>query len=187
MLESILNPFKKLPSGRVIVAIGTAVSLFVYALTAWQVESNEEQRLQGQVRDIAAAADARLSAYGEVLHSLSAVYITTDYLSWAEFHRFVGGLHLGQRYPGFKSLHYIYFVTSFGRLSRLEQALQNEAYWKTPQRDYFTIYPAGVRDNYYPIYFAEPLTPISKARIGRDLGVEPAARTAIERARDSRG
>ena len=183
MLEILLQPFKKLPSVRTILVSGCLATSLVYGLTAFQVESTEVERLQGQVRDISAAVDAQINAYGEVLHSLSAVYVTTDYLSWAEFHRFVRGLQLEQRYPGFKRLDYIYWVTNFGRLSRLEQALQNESYWKTPERDYFTIYPAGVREDYFPIYFSEPLTAANKTQIGRDLGVEPVAREAIMSAR----
>lgn len=185
MFSFFLRPLKELPSGRSIMMVGGVISLVIYLAAAWQVERLEKQRLEGQGQDIAAAIDARINAYGEVLHSLSAVYITTDYLSWDEFHRFVGGLKLEQRYPGFKRLNYIYNVSSFGRVSRLEQAMQNETYWKTPQREFFKIYPSSMQDDYFAIYFSEPLTPENRDSIGRDLGVDVVARKAIEAARDS--
>lgn len=184
MLSSLQIRLSRLPSSLTIACIGLATTLLIYAVASILVERSERERLQGQGRDIAAAVDARMNAYGEVLHSLRALYITTDYLSWGEFHRYTGGLNLESRYPGFRRLDYLYYVLAYRR-SRLEQALQNETYWQMPGRDFFQIYPAGFRDDHYVVYFTEPLDGVGRGRIGMDVGADPSMHAALEATRSS--
>ena len=186
MLNSLQRRLSRLPSSLTIACIGVVTTLLIYCVSAVLAERGERERLQGQGRDIAAAVDARMNAYGEILHSLRALFITTDYLSWGEFHRYTGGLNLESRYPGFRRLDYVYHVLGYRR-SRLEQALQNETYWRMPGRDFFQIYPSGLRDDHYVVYFTEPLDGEGRNRIGMDLGVDPALHAAFESARSSGG
>jgi PAS domain S-box-containing protein len=129
--------------------------------------------LQGQIdRDL------------EIVHSIVSFYGASTLVTRAEFQMFVGTTL--KRHPEVQALEWIPRV-------RLWERPRYEDPARYPDQKPFVITEldaegdlvrAGQREEYYPVYFLEPLAGNERAR-GFDLGSEPNRRAALERARDT--
>ena len=92
-------------------------------------------------------------------------------------------MKLRERYPAVKALSFIRYVPLEARASFLETSRSDPAFLLegVPPLE---IHPPGDRSEYFVVDYVEPFE-ANAALLGLDRGVEPQARSAFERARDS--
>jgi diguanylate cyclase (GGDEF)-like protein len=161
-----------------VLAAGLALSLGAFIWLRAQAHHALEMRLQAHSREARDAIEARLRAYADVLHGLSAFFHGSDTVSTADFQRYAASLDLQRRYPGLQLLSYAQQVAHEQRAS-FESALRAET--GLPE---LRIHPDVRREQYYVVKYIEPMEGL-EAHLGFDLASDWGQRAALERARDS--
>src|SRR5947209_6345590 len=88
----------------IVLAIGIPLSLFLFTVVRDAVENVARLRFERQASDAHSVIENRLQFYADVLYALKALFASQEYVSRAQFHRFVEALDLKNRYPGFDLL-----------------------------------------------------------------------------------
>lgn len=166
-----------------VLAVGLALSLGAFAWLQAQARHALEMRLQAHSREARDAIEARLRAYADVLHGLSAFFHGSDTVSRADFRRYAARLELQHRYPGLQLLSYVEQVPH-ARRAAFEQAMREEARAGAGDAADFRIHPDVRRELYYVVKYVEPLEDL-EANLGFDLAGDWGRRATVERARDS--
>ncbi|MEO8751304.1 MAG: diguanylate cyclase [Casimicrobiaceae bacterium] len=167
---------------------------FVLGLAAtigagWWVQREMEQEAHrvfaARAGDLTDQLNLRLRAYNDVIYSIrafmdhaSALEINRD-----EFHRFVVGLAVADRFPGLTNISFTYHVTGAARAA-FERRMRGEFEGLLPDARRFEIRPAGERDGYEVATYIEPLAG-NVVAVGLDLATDPVRNDAVIRARDS--
>ncbi len=162
---------------------GAAVSLLLFSFVKDSIESEARLRFERQASDAQHVIEQRVHSYIDVIQGLSALFRTDSPISRAQFHRYVSGLDLANRYPGFQILNYAAYVrredkAAFESRVRKDRSLDPAGY------PWFSISPAGDRPAYYVLTYLEPMAG-NEVSFGRDIGSNPVVAAALETARDT--
>ncbi|MGE5520042.1 MAG: CHASE domain-containing protein, partial [Candidatus Dadabacteria bacterium] len=155
----------------------------VLTIIAWYISSNHLQekakdRFENRVSNIQSAIQVRMSAYEQVLRSAVGFFYASDTVTRADWHNYVQTLQLQRLYPGIQGLGFTrrlapQEVESFTRKVRAEGFPK------------FSIWPAGVRNQYHSIVYLEPFEGRNLRAFGYDMYTEQNRRQAMQRARDT--
>jgi PAS domain S-box-containing protein len=177
---------------------GIVLSLLTFAL----VRNLEQQRLRVEFTEAAEdriiAVRTTLATYLELLDAIAAFYAATVQFDRQAFSTFVTPLLT--RRPGISSLEWIPRVPQAQRAAyeaaaradaQTAQAAGQLAWAEVLHRFQFTerlrqgvMIPAEPREEYYPVYYQEPLVEGGIA-VGFDLGSNPTRLAALSHARDT--
>ncbi len=159
-----------------IVLIGALVLVF----TAWRVARERELRAAETEFINRTGEITELLKHGMINYELVAqggvsLFASLSRPTPTQWRAYVEGMELQRRFPGMVGL-------GFGGLvpnSRLGE-LQME--WREAGYGMLEVRPRGVRSEYGPILYLEPMTPANAAAIGYDMYSETVRHTAMERA-----
>jgi len=155
--------------------------LVLSAIAAWFVHLHVAQearlRFDGDARELQRRIENEIRSYEEVLVGLRALFAARDDVSRTEFRRYVEGLELSRRYPGFQAL-------NFARLVKKAQLPGFEGQVRKDGFPDFTVRPAGERDEYQVIVYIEPMEK-NRASFGLDIDANPAVAQAKVLVRDT--
>src|SRR6266849_2591251 len=93
-----------------ILALGIAASIALMIGVRKQVEQEARYQFEASARDVLYRVQSEIGSYEEVLVGLSALLGPKEGVSRAEFRRYVQGLDLPRRFPGFDNLNYAQVV-----------------------------------------------------------------------------
>jgi len=158
-------------------AVVMALTMLIWAPMARQARADGEAEFLARTEQVAAAIRARIVAYEQILHAGAALFSVKPEVDRADWQRFFAALDVQARYPGIQGLGYVEYVPGAEMPAFLERV-------RTLGLTDFAVMPGGDRLDYAPVTFIEPHSGHNAADIGMDLLVEPACRTAMERARD---
>ena len=133
---------------------------------------------------LANALQKDLDNYLEVLYSIGSLYTGTAEVDRQGFRAFI--TRPLQRHPGIKALEWIPRVPASQRAT-YEQAARRDGYlaFQVNERNARgQTVPAGLRHEYFPVYFVEPSRG-NEASLGFDLASNPSRRDALATALDS--
>ncbi len=163
--------------------LGLALSVVLTVGVRQQVEQEARHQFEANARDVLYRVQTEIGSYEEVLVGLSAFLGSKEMVSRAEFRRYVEGLDLGRRFPGFENLNYAQIVPA-GELRRFEESVRRDTSVHPEGYPNFSVTPSGQRSEYYVIVFIEP-SERSVASFGRDIAANPAAVKTLARQRDT--
>src|SRR5690348_12318155 len=151
-----------------ILGVGALLSAGLGVATQYQLEQEARYQFESSARDVLYQVQAEIGSYEEVLVGLRAFMSSQERISRADFRRYVDGLDIRRRFPGFDSLNYARAVRQedlqkFLDMVRKDTSLAPEGY---PE---FSIVPPGVREEYHVILFVEPWETSARS-FGRDIG-----------------
>src|SRR6266702_2487457 len=89
---------------------GIALSILLHFVIKDNVEGEAQLRFERQASDAKHVIEARIHSYADVMYGLRAMFSASS-VSRTEFHRYVAGLELAHRYPGFWTFNYAEWVT----------------------------------------------------------------------------
>lgn len=161
------------------------VALITLGLTAlyWQSEERSAQASRRQNFEVAADQVAsnlrdRMTTYEVVLRGVKGYFEGSDRIDREEFQTYVEALQLQETRPGLQGVSLI--------LQLVEPQLDlHVADMRRRGFPNYSVRPAGSRPVYAPITHIEPLRGDNPRALGFDVLTLPAAREALERARDS--
>lgn len=162
-------------------SLSAIATLFVHR---WEL-SQQQNRFQQQIENLAIALQRSLNRYTDVLVFLGDHYgVSQGQVERQDFEQFV--LRSLNTYPGIQALEWAPLVPQSER-SAFEQTIQTEGFPKfqiTELTDDDRLVPAGERPTYIPVTYVAPLDG-NEAALGFDLNSSSARVAAIEPARDS--
>jgi len=168
----------------VVLAAGLLVSLSLYFVVQYRVESVGRLRFENDVGDAAIKIENRVRSYADVLYSVRALFASGE-VSRRSFHEYVASLNLAQRFPGFQILNFERYISAEGKAAfergvRADTSLNGRGY---PD---FRIHPDGARPGYYVLTYLEPMEG-NEASLGGDIGMNlyPTILRVMEKMRDT--
>lgn len=159
-----------------------AIALLLTGLATYFVhrstKAEDTVRFSYYIRQAEADIRARTDMYRALLRSGRALYGAEADVSPEEFRTFIRLKETQQRYPGIQG---VGFAKRYTReeIDSAERALG----YVYPNR--FKTFPAGDRDEYFPIIYLEPMDRRNSRALGYDMFTDPVRRVAMEAARDT--
>ncbi|NIL98814.1 MAG: hypothetical protein GTO53_12855, partial [Planctomycetales bacterium] len=173
---------------RLSVALPLCVTFVVTTLAFFYAQRSEMSRFEftfeRRVREVLQAIQERLAGDLDAVHSVKGLYASSVGVERTEFATF--NEHLLSRHIGVQAMEWLPRV-SRGERSAYEARARAEglAGFAFTERDAEgELVVAGERDEYYPVFYVEPLL-TNESAIGFDLASDPKQRRALELARDS--
>ena len=159
-------------------AVCLGITGMLYQNARLDAAQDAQASFNAQVRELINSIDRRMQTYVQVLYGAQGLFASSDNVTRAEFHTYMAGQQLNQRFPGIHGVGYMPLVTA-AQAPALVAQVRAEGY---PD---FTIDPAGARPVYAPILFLEPFSGSNLRAFGFDSLSEPQRRATLEQARDS--
>lgn len=144
---------------------------------AWRVavaaaEADARTRFELQAAQILDKLAARLFGYEQMLRSAAGLFATSQAVGREEWRDYYESLQISAAFPGVHVMGYARQVSGAGAESLV-------ARMRADGISGFSIEPAGRRDRYVPVTYAEPLQGNMQI-LGRDLHADAAGRAAME-------
>jgi two-component system sensor histidine kinase/response regulator len=172
-----------------VLALGAIASLVLFAFIKDSIEKEAELRFERQASDAKHAIAARIYSYAEVMYGLRSLYRSSYPVTRAAFHRYVTGLDLAHRYPGFWTFNYAQWIRHEEK-ANLEARVRKDTSLDPRGYPNFAVTPSGDRPEYYVLTYVEPMAE-NEPFFGLDISNNPAAinpravAEALANARDS--
>ncbi|MBP3981434.1 EAL domain-containing protein [Acidovorax sp. JG5] len=170
---------------RPLALLGPVVALFLMGLTFlfWQaadreVEAKKRQAFTASADRIVDSLKDRMATFELVLRGVKGYYDGSDSIDRNEFHAYVQALRLSETRPGLQGVSYALDLPA----DRLDAHM---AQMRARGFSFYTVHPAGVRARYTPLTHIEPQSIDNLKALGFDISTVPAAREALDRARDT--
>jgi diguanylate cyclase (GGDEF)-like protein len=173
----------------VLLVAGIALSITLSIGVHRQVEQEARFKFEESSRDILHRVRSEVAAYEEVLVGLSAFVSSKDDVTRAEFRRYVEGLDLRRRFPGFDNLNYAQRVSP-SELRAFEQAVKRDTSLHPAGYPSFAVTPhfspaqASSQADYHVIKYFEPWERSPQA-FGKNIAAVPGVPATLERMRNS--
>jgi diguanylate cyclase (GGDEF)-like protein len=167
----------------VILAVGLIASIALTIGVRHQVQQEAKHQFEADSRDVLYRVQTEIGSYEEVLVGLSAFLRSKEHVSRAEFRRYVEGLDLSRRFPGFDNLNYAELVPA-SELNRFQQSVRMDTSVHPEGYPTFVITSSGPRAEYNVIVFVEPWDRSPQA-FGKDISAAPGVGGDLARMRDS--
>jgi diguanylate cyclase (GGDEF)-like protein len=163
------------PVGLLLITSGLAVEASRYVVATG--EARLRSAFLADAEETRHDIQLRLNSHFDVVRATTALLTANNEISGAEFRAFVMALRLRDQYPGLDGIGLglrvpMRDLPSFQRASALDG---------TPLK----VWPSGLRPDYYPVTFLEPMDQRSISTIGFDLTTDETVRAAMERSRDT--
>ncbi|MDY0107637.1 MAG: CHASE domain-containing protein, partial [Giesbergeria sp.] len=179
------TPASLAPHDRWPVLAGVLLALLLLGATAlyWQGEEQDDharrrQTFAAAVDRISYSLQERMDTLEIVLRGVKGYYDGSESIDRAEFHAYVKALRLQETLPGLQGVSYVLRLPG----SELHAHVQGMRAKGFPM---YRVHPEGARQQYTPISHIEPLNDDNLKALGFDASTLPAAREALERARDT--
>lgn len=175
----------KQPSVVLVLLAGIVISLTMFLISQRHYRSEHvDQLYQEQAMPLSMVLGRTLDRYLETAYSVSGLYSATSSVQRDEFRTFVD--RSLTRYRGIQALEWIPRVpaeerATYEEAARRDGLLDFRIRERAPSGE---MVPAAAREEYFPVYFVEPLAGNGKAA-GFDLASNPARLAALNRARDT--
>ena len=185
-MEKTLSPRRQghvfAPAALLILVVGAVLTGAATVVSQQALDRDAEHSFHSDAGNLMRQIQDEVTAYNEVIVGLAAFMSSKEKISQTEFHRYVEGLDLPRRFPGFQSLNYaehipgdalVPFVKDLLASGRIEQQLVSR----------FKVYPPGKRDEHHVILYLEPFEQ-NQQFLGRDILVGTNVTEVIDRMRD---
>jgi signal transduction histidine kinase len=173
-------PRRKPGFGGFALAVLVLVASTLLVILAWQAARQNMLRsaqadFRGSCDEVVELLASRLVNYELTIRGGAALFASMERPTPAQWHAYVDGLDLPNRFPSMVGLG---FAAGVGRyqLERLQIDMRNSG------RGLLTVWPHGVRERYAPIVYLEPRTAENLSAIGFDMWYDAERRSAMERA-----
>jgi PAS domain S-box-containing protein len=167
------------------VVLPPLVGLLTLGLTFlyWQSEekssrAKQEQNFQAAADQIAYNLKDRMATYEVVLRGVKGYFEGSERIDRAEFQAYVGALQLRETRPGLQGVSLIMQLPGSALAAHLDDMRQRGF-------SQYAVRPEGAREVLAPITHIEPLEGNNLKALGFDVLTLPAAKEALDRARDT--
>ncbi|HET7201288.1 MAG TPA: EAL domain-containing protein [Burkholderiales bacterium] len=171
-----------------VLVAGIALSILLHFVIRDNIQGEAQLRFERQASDAQHVISARIHSYADVMYGLRAMFSASP-VSRTQFHRYVTGLDLAHRYPGFWGFNYAERVSQQDK-AKFEERVRKDTSLDPRGYPNFAITPPGNRLEYYVLTYLEPMAG-NERLLGLDIASNPSAANpqniaaALASARDS--
>ena len=162
----------------VVFLLAIGVTLLAWYVIQLSLSTSSVRTFEEHTARIERAIQDRMRGYEQVLRGGAGLFAASLDVSRDEWRRYVETARIREVYPGVRGVHFAARVTP-ADLAAHAAAVRREGF------ESYVVRPDGVRDEYYPIIWPEPLDERNKRVMGFDMFSEPVRRAAMVAARDS--
>lgn len=162
----------------IIIISGCTLSVTVFVLSKVWVEGQERIKLEEYAANYIFVTQQKINNQVEALRNTRSLYIASHEVERHEFHKFAFGII--SRHTAIQALEWIPRVTRSQRANIEAMARQNglPGFQIRERNAEGQLVRARQRNEYFPVYFLEPLSG-NEAAIGFDLASDPVRRRAL--------
>lgn len=143
------------------------------------IEVTEKARFERAVESVAESINMPARIYDNVLNATKSYVDSHETLDRKQFHNFLGGLNISDKYPGIRGIGYIERVD-------LRELKKHESEVHSSGLGNYRVWPADKgTSSYFPIVYFEPISNLVQDLLGFDVATDPIRKHALEEARDS--
>jgi diguanylate cyclase (GGDEF)-like protein len=158
------------------------LTLFV-TFIAWSITNKSHQRhtqdlFTFEVEQTLQAIEQRMQGYEQVLRGGIGLFKSSNHVTRQEFHDYITNLEVDKHWPGIQGIGYAVMLKPKEK-DLFVNALRLEGF------NEFTVFPAGMRQQYSSILYLEPFTARNQRAFGYDMYSEKSRHIAMDIARDS--
>lgn len=164
-------------ASRAVFVFGICTIITIAVLANQTIEQQRVERFHSFAGQIARLVKYRLEVYASALRGVRSMVELVDELTSDRFRRYVGGLNVAENYPGMAGIGYVHRI-------KAEEVDNFLSEFRRETDTSLSIFPLGVRAEYFPILFFIPYNPQSRPQIGFDISSDPFRLEALTRARD---
>ena len=150
----------------------------IFTIVLWYGFLDSESHLQynnfeANIETMTKSTSERLTHYEQMLIGAKGLFAASDKVSMEEWKTYIQVQNIDKRFQGIQGVGYIQHITNDEREDLISE-LKNYGIAD------FTVHPEGIRDEYYPIIFLEPLDVRNKRAIGYDVFFQETRHEAVE-------
>jgi diguanylate cyclase (GGDEF)-like protein/PAS domain S-box-containing protein len=161
--------------------------LLCSAVSWWRasetLQRNADAAFAKQSADVSEQVSQLFEHYLDALRSFQAMYLVSDDVSRATFHRQVLNLDIASAYPGMLAIQFAKLVPQAHKAA-FEASVRNDRSLDPEGYPGYRIKPEGDRAEYMPVVFNEPMA-ANQSVFGYDMAYEATRREVLERTRDT--
>ena len=165
-------------SSWLIFSLSLCITLFAWTITTKSNQRHTQDLFKFEVAQTLSSIEQHMQGYEQVLRGGVGLFKSSDHVSRLEFHNYILNLKVDKYWPGMQGIGYAVMLKpeekeTFVNSVRLEGF--NE----------FTVFPAGLRDQYSSIVYLEPFSARNQRAFGYDMYSEKTRHIAMDIARDN--
>ena len=183
MLRAVLEHLKRAATAYAVLLGALALTLLAYYYVQQRVENEARYRFDETVTAAQEAIDRRIDSYEDAMLGARGLFSASESVEMEEWHGYVEGVNLEDRYEGIQAIGYIRYV-SLEEKDAFEDQLSETFRDEGPENGP-AVQPGGERNEYYPVMLVEPLDEVNENLLGRDRYTELEHQDAMDRARDT--
>ena len=183
MLRAVLEHLKRAATAYAVLLGALALTLLAYYYVQQRVENEARYRFDETVTAAQEAIDRRIDSYEDAMLGARGLFSASESVEMEEWHGYVEGVNLEDRYEGIQAIGYIRYV-SLEEKDAFEDQLPEMFRDEGPENGP-AVQPGGERNEYYPVTLVEPLDEVNENLLGRDRYTELEHQDAMDRARDT--
>jgi diguanylate cyclase (GGDEF)-like protein len=169
---------RRLVISAVVFLLAVGVTLLAWHLMQLSIRNSAARAFEEHALRIEQSILERMRGYEQVLRGAGGLFAASSSINRDEWRRYVETVRIRDVYPGVRGVHFAPRVSA-AELTAHIVGVQSEGFGQ------YSIRPEGVREEYYPVAWPEPLDERNRRVMGFDMYSEPVRRTAMQRARDS--
>lgn len=170
---------------RPLALLGPVLTVFLLGLTFlyWQAAEREagakrRQAFTTSADRIVYSLKDRMATFELVLRGVKGYHDGSGSIDRDEFHAYVEALRLSETLPGLQGVAYALNLPA-GQVDAHTAQMRSRGF------SFYDMHPPGARSHYTPITHIEPQSTDNLKALGFDISTVPAAREALDRARDT--
>ena len=163
----------------IILIAGIVCTTLIWIGLSYVEYNNAKSEFDFEADRINGLITMRLSIHEELLTGVKAFFIASQEVTLQEWKIYVDELKFKENFPGIQGIGYIQHVKSDRELDELKNRLQKYGI------DDYAIKPEGIRDEYFPVVFLEPLDSRNEKAIGYDIYSEKIRKNAVDKIKNT--
>ena len=163
----------------IILIAGIVCTTLIWIGLSYVEYNNAKSEFDFEADRINGLITMRLSIHEELLTGVKAFFIASQEVTLQEWKIYVDELKFQENFPGIQGIGYIQHVKSDRELDELKNRLQKYGI------DDYAIKPEGIRDEYFPVVFLEPLDSRNEKAIGYDIYSEKIRKNAVDKIKNT--
>lgn len=168
---------------RVTLVVGVCLSLLAWQQAAQQVQREADERFNRASMESTHRLSEALAYYVNLVGSFQALFLSTDTVTRADFHRHFLGLDVDSGYPGLVAVQFSRRVPH-AQKADFEASVRADKSLEPQGNPGYAIHPPGERAEYMAVTYVEPAAHNSNV-LGYDQTHETSRRETTELARDT--
>jgi diguanylate cyclase (GGDEF)-like protein/PAS domain S-box-containing protein len=165
-----------------VLALGLVVSFAAWRVAGQWVYGESSRKFEQDVAQAVEMLEQRLQDTTDLLRGVRGLFAASNHVERDEFHRYLGGANIVERYPGVRLIGYSQRVTRAERQA-FEEGVRSDRSLDPRGYPDFAIHPPGDRAEYLVVTYLEPMHGNERA-FGYDFLSDPERRVELERVRD---